>query len=407
MTQKPISTNTENKKTLTHTCHPFGVVEHEYHLDRLFLFSLGSLTLLALWLGSSPLAAKHGGVSCSLIIILNPLLNPANVPFFQTHEGCRPNTLYTFQFLRVWRMTNGDVDEDEDVRNDKIDYKRPIFSFCILIRMKMVDFITLCRTMGDRLDWCERGVVAPTRSLNGAFVAFATIASIESIHHIAHNSILENKFSTQYIIDCYNAYESKDAVYGHVRRALRYILNHNQGYLYSEHDYPPRFKDMRGVCASAGLNPCTRIHGLGRVRANESQLLEVVKKQPVAASIASSRIALYPLDARNFVLIIGYGTEGGVDYWLCQNFWRYSYREDGYFRVERNVCDPRGTAGVARKCFFPVIEGHGASDINGGADIEKLKNHMKHFHVRDFSWYYYSTGVWVRVYDSVKDRGKK
>ncbi|PWA56727.1 ervatamin-B [Artemisia annua] len=207
--------------------------------------------------------------------------------------------------------------------------------------------------------------------------AFATIASIESIHHIAHNSILENKFNTQYLIDCYDAYESKDAVYGHVRRALRYILNHNQGYLYSEHDYPPRFKDRRGVCASAGLNPCTRIHGLGRVRANESQLLEVVKKRPVAASTASPGIALYPLDARtiirwadvgsdgepdHFVLIIGYGTEGGVDYWLCQNFWGPSYREDGYFRVEKNVCDPRGTAGVARKCFFPVIEGYGASD---------------------------------------------
>ncbi|GBG68239.1 hypothetical protein CBR_g2790 [Chara braunii] len=37
------------------------------------------------------------------------------------------------------------------------------------------------------------------------------------------------------------------------------------------------------------------------------------------------------------VKLIGWGTEGGVDYWLCVNSWNRSWGDDGYFKIRRGT----------------------------------------------------------------------
>ena len=48
----------------------------------------------------------------------------------------------------------------------------------------------------------------------------------------------------------------------------------------------------------------------------------------------------------------GYGTEGGVDYWLVKNSWSTHWGDEGYVKIARkgNVC------GVATDATYPIIK---------------------------------------------------
>lgn len=39
------------------------------------------------------------------------------------------------------------------------------------------------------------------------------------------------------------------------------------------------------------------------------------------------------------VKILGWGTESGMDYWLCANSWGTSWGEQGFFRIKQGDCN--------------------------------------------------------------------
>ena len=38
------------------------------------------------------------------------------------------------------------------------------------------------------------------------------------------------------------------------------------------------------------------------------------------------------------VKIVGWGVEGGINYWICANSWGTSWGEEGFFRIKMGEC---------------------------------------------------------------------
>ena len=123
----------------------------------------------------------------------------------------------------------------------------------------------------------------------------------------------------------------------------------------TEQEYPYRAEN--GICKAAACGQkYDAISGYTDVRRDsEESLMAAVAKGPVSIAIEADQSAFqfYKRGVLNGqcgtrldhgVLVVGYGTSGGQDYWKVKNSWGESWGEQGYVLVCRN-CNKNGAAG--------------------------------------------------------------
>ncbi|CAJ1408233.1 unnamed protein product [Effrenium voratum] len=117
----------------------------------------------------------------------------------------------------------------------------------------------------------------------------------------------------------------------------------------------------------------------GAVSEDMDALMEAVSQQPVSVAIEADQTAfqLYKggiltqecgkkLD--HGVLLVGYGTENGVDYWKVKNSWGANWGENGYIRMKRGV--PKdGECGIKDQPSYPVVKAKAALAPHGSHDF--------------------------------------
>jgi len=101
---------------------------------------------------------------------------------------------------------------------------------------------------------------------------------------------------------------------------------------------------------------------------DEQALMEAVSQQPVSIAIEADKMAFQSYRSGilsttcgssldHGVLLVGYGTENGQDYWKVKNSWGTTYGEDGYVRLLRG----KGGAGecglLSGPPSYPVVSG--------------------------------------------------
>ncbi|CAI9752871.1 unnamed protein product [Fraxinus pennsylvanica] len=60
-------------------------------------------------------------------------------------------------------------------------------------------------------------------------------------------------------------------------------------------------------------------------------------------------------DLDHGVVVVGYGTENGLYYWIVRNSWETNCGENGYIRIQRNALGIRsGKCGIAIKPSYPT-----------------------------------------------------
>eukprot|EP01059_Diplonema_ambulator_P035030 TRINITY_DN8136_c0_g1_i3.p1 TRINITY_DN8136_c0_g1~~TRINITY_DN8136_c0_g1_i3.p1 ORF type:complete len:333 (+),score=116.40 TRINITY_DN8136_c0_g1_i3:422-1420(+) len=201
-------------------------------------------------------------------------------------------------------------------------------------------------------DWTTKGAVTPVKNQGqcGSCWSFGTTGDIEGTWFLAGHALVS--LSEQMLVSCD---KTDDGCGGGLQEdAFAWVIQ--RGGLVSEATYPYHSGDgITGTCKQTSTTPIVAsISSWYQVSKNASGEANIAAQLPQVGPITiginagpmqdynggidDPKIcpgASYDLD--HAVLIVGYGTENGVDYWKIKNSWATDWGEQGYYRIVRGV----------------------------------------------------------------------
>ncbi|KAK4274808.1 hypothetical protein QN277_017981 [Acacia crassicarpa] len=217
-------------------------------------------------------------------------------------------------------------------------------------------------SLPSQVDWRKQGAVTQVKDQGscGACWSFSATGAIEGINKIVTGSLVS--LSEQELVDCDRTYNS-GCEGGLMDYAFQFVVDNNG--IDTEEDYPYRGRD--GSCIKDKLNRrFVTIDGYTDVPPNdEKQLQKAVVTQPVSVGICGSDRAFQLYSEGIFsgpcstsldhaVLIVGYGSENGEDYWIVKNSWGTSWGMNGYMHMQRNTGNSQGLCGINSLASYPT-----------------------------------------------------
>jgi len=216
------------------------------------------------------------------------------------------------------------------------------------------------------VDWMEDGAVNEPKDQGscGSCWTFSTTGALEGAWKIANGELLS--LSQQQLVDCAHNDGNSGCHGGNMDAAFTYLEKHpvctDESYPYVGDDFSRRCHERR---CTAGI-PAGMVSGYQDVSPEDMEaLMEAVSQQPVSVGIEADQQAfqLYQggvltadcgSDLDHAVLLVGYGTDQGVDYWKIKNSWGPYWGEMGFVRIKRGG-SAEGECGVTLAPTYPVV----------------------------------------------------
>ncbi|XP_035268354.1 cathepsin L1 [Anguilla anguilla] len=213
------------------------------------------------------------------------------------------------------------------------------------------------------LDYRKMGYVTRVKDQGfcGSCWAFSTTGAIEGQMYKETGRLVP--LSEQNLVDCSRAYGTFGCSGAWMADAYEYVLNNG---LQSEASYPYTAEDTQ-PCYYNSRKSVARIRDYRFIPAGDEQALAdaVATIGPITVALDADHPSFMfyssgiyeepncnPNSLSHAVLLVGYGTEGGKDYWLIKNSWGTGWGEGGYMRMIRNE---NNACGIASYALYPIV----------------------------------------------------
>ncbi|XP_041862278.1 procathepsin L [Melanotaenia boesemani] len=213
------------------------------------------------------------------------------------------------------------------------------------------------------VDYRNMGYVTEVKDQGycGSCWAFSTTGAIEGQLSKRTGQLIS--LSEQNLVDCSRPYGTHGCNGAWMANAYDYVVGNGlqatDTYPYTSLDTQPCFYDSR--LAVAHIKDYRFIP-----KGDEQALADAVATVgPITVAIDAdhSSFLFYssgiydepncdPNHLSHAVLLVGYGSDDGQDYWIIKNSWGTSWGEGGYMRLTRNG---KNTCGIASYALYPIL----------------------------------------------------
>lgn len=251
---------------------------------------------------------------------------------------------------------------DSVIQPSQLQIKRSLLRFGNIERRSCESFKSTTTVLPESVDWREKNAVTSVKDQGhcGSCWSFSATGSMEGAWAIKTGKLVS--FSEQQLIDCSSLYGNGGCSGGLMESAFEYAIDKG---MCSEVDLP--YKAVGGLCSDCGkiahFSGCVDV-----TPNNQLHLKEAVSRGPVSVAIEADTLVFQfyksgviddvkcgtTLD--HGVLVVGYGSENGKDYWIVKNSWGPGWGDKGFVKIARsnNISDV-GICGIAAQPSYIVV----------------------------------------------------
>lgn len=255
--------------------------------------------------------------------------------------------------------------DTHDFREYLLSFEKPVFE-----TQSVQNEIT---AVPKSVDWVAAGAVTPVKDQGqcGSCWSFSSTGAVEGAYFVKYGTLVS--FSEQQLVDCdtlTNGGRDHGCNGGLMDNAFAWIKKN--GGLCSEQDYPY----VSGTTKTAGACKTTcKVNGNSMVQSfvdvkpnSDDAMMSAVAQQPVSVAIEADQPAFQLYKSGVFtgacgttldhgVLVVGYGSDGTLDYYTVKNSWGPTWGLNGYIRLGKGESYNKGAGqcGVLMEASYPVL----------------------------------------------------